>query len=269
MDGEKSDISITWGVILKSMKIIVSGCNGKMGKSVVELANKSQVHEIVAGIDKNTESDGLFPIYHSIENLGIEADVLIDFSHPSALNSILEYCIKNNIPAVICTTGLSENQIINLKEASKQIPIFYSRNMSLGINLLINLARKATEFLGENFDIEIVEKHHNQKIDAPSGTALMIAEEISENLEEKPQYIYDRTQNRNSRDKNEIGIHSIRAGSICGDHEVIFAGKNEIITISHHAQSREVFADGALRAAEFLINRDAGLYDMKDMISNK
>lgn len=266
---KKSGISISWDVILKDMKIIVSGCNGKMGKSVVELVSKSQEHEIVAGIDKNTESDGLFPIYHSIENLGIRADVLIDFSHPSALSSVLEYCKRNKIPAVICTTGLSENQITELKESSKQIPIFYSRNMSLGINLLINLARKATEFLGENFDIEIVEKHHNQKIDAPSGTALMIAEEISESLEEKPEYTYDRTQKRKSRNKNEIGIHSIRAGSICGDHEVIFAGKNEIVTISHHAQSREVFADGALRAAEFLINCDTGLYDMKDMISNK
>lgn len=252
------------------MKIIVSGCNGKMGKSVVKLVNKSSTHEIVAGIDKNTESEGLFPIYHSIENLGMSsADILIDLSHPSALRSILEYCKKNSIPAVICTTGFSKDQVSEIREASQQIPIFYSRNMSLGINLLINLVRKATKFLGGNFDIEIVEKHHNQKIDAPSGTALMIAEEISNSLKEKPEYVYDRTKCRKPRDKNEIGIHSIRAGSICGDHEVIFSGENEIVTISHHAQSREVFADGALKAAEFLITRDAGLYDMKDMISNE
>lgn len=251
------------------MKIVVSGCNGKMGNCVVELVKKSIAHEVAAGIDKNTNSDNSFPVYYSIEQLGIKADVIIDFSHPSALDPILGYCERTLTPAVICTTGLSDEQFGKIKETSEKVAIFYSRNMSLGINLVANLAKKSTKFLGKNFDIEIIEKHHNQKIDAPSGTALMIAEEISEVSEESPQYIFDRTSERKPRSKNEIGIHSVRGGSICGDHEIIFAGKNEVITISHHAQSREVFAEGALRAAEFLYNKPSGLYTMQDMLDSK
>lgn len=251
------------------MKIILYGCNGKMGKYISKVVNKSENIEIVAGVDRNNCENADFPIFTSLNKINLNADVLIDFSHPSALEGILEYCTKKEIPSVICTTGFSNSQIDKIKEHSKKIAIFYSQNMSLGINLLINLTKKATKFLGEDFNIEIIEKHHNQKIDAPSGTALMITNEISKCLPEKPQYIFDRSKLNTKRTKNEIGIHSVRAGSICGDHEVIFAGENEIVTISHHAQSRNVFAEGALKAAKFLMLKSPGLYTMQDMIACK
>ena len=248
------------------MKIILCGCNGKMGKYITQVAKNSKNIEIVAGIDKNNSENENFPVFTSLDKVNLNADILIDFSHPSALDGILEYCSKKEIPAVICTTGFSSLQIEKIKEYSKEIALFYSQNMSLGINLLINLTKKATEFLGTDFNIEIIEKHHNQKIDSPSGTALMIANEISECLPDKPLCIFDRSKSRAPRSKNEIGIHSIRAGNICGDHEVIFAGENEIITISHHAQSRNIFAEGAIKAAEFLMFKSPGLYTMQDMV---
>ncbi len=250
------------------MKIIICGCNGKMGKAVVEAAEKSEDSTIVAGVDISIDESKKFPVFESIEEINSFADVIIDFSHPSALLSVLKYSKKNKIPAVICTTGLSSIQIENIKETSHEIPIFYSRNMSLGINLLLELAKTATKVLGKAFDIEIIEKHHNQKIDAPSGTALMIAEEISETLDNDVKYVFDRTQKRLPRSQNEIGIHSVRGGSIPGDHEVIFAGKDEIITLSHHAGSRNIFALGALQAAKFTSLQVPGLYSMKDMIKN-
>ena len=247
------------------MKIVICGCNGKMGKALKNIIDKSENLILAAGIDKVLTGKEDFPAFKSIENLNTEADVLIDFSHPSALESILNYCENKNLPAVICTTGLDEIQVEKIKKASKKIPVFYSRNMSIGINLLITLAKKATEFLSEGFDIEIIEKHHNQKIDAPSGTALMIAEEISKKRP-KTNYVFDRTNTRNKRSKEEIGISCIRAGSICGDHEVIFAGENEIITISHHAQSRNIFASGSIKAAMFVTSKSPGFYTMEDMV---
>ena len=209
-----------------------------------------------------------FPIFSSINDVNIKADIIIDFSNPLALNSILEYSQNQKLPVVICTTGFSKEQVEKINEASKNIPVFYSGNMSLGINLLIELCQKATNVLGDSFDIEIIEKHHNQKIDAPSGTALMIANGISEHLDEKYEYKYNRTTSREKRKKNEIGIHSIRGGTITGDHEVIFAGKDEIITISHHAASRNIFANGAINAAKYILNKTPGLYKMKNLINN-
>ncbi len=249
------------------MKIIICGCNGKMGQAVIKAANKSQNCEIVAGIDILKEQN-LFPVFDSFDNFNLKADVLIDFSHPSLLPSLLNYCEKTGTPAVICTTGLSDDQIAKIKNTSKNVALFYSRNMSLGINVIIELSKKARKILNDDFDVEIIEKHHNQKIDAPSGTALMIAENIATTMANEPQFTYDRTINRKARGKSEIGIHSIRGGSIPGDHEVIFAGQDEIITISHHAGSRDIFANGAIKAAKFIIGKDAGLYSMQDMLKN-
>ena len=248
------------------MKIIICGCNGKMGNSLINLINKSSKHEIIAGVDKCGNSTHNFKVFSCIENINLKADVIIDFSHPSALCSILNYCKKNCIPSVICTTGLLPNHINEIKKASQIIPLFYSRNMSMGVNLIKSLACRAAEFLGENFDIEIIEKHHNQKIDAPSGTALMLAEEISK-VKEKTQLVFNRTNTRSSRSKNEIGISCVRAGNICGDHEIIFAGENEIVTLTHHAQSRDIFSAGALRAAEFILNKTPKIYTMDDLLS--
>ena len=251
------------------MKIIICGCNGKMGKAIAKATQSHDGCEIVAGVDKIIDFQASFPIYNSINNVKEKADVIIDFSHPSALSSILDYSKKANTPAVLCTTGFSDEQVEQIKSVSKSMPIFYSRNMSLGINLLIELAKKATEILEKDFDIEIIEKHHNQKIDAPSGTALMIAEEISQTCENRKNFVYDRSSTRKAREKSEIGIHSLRGGTIPGDHEVIFAGNKEIITISHHAESRDIFANGALKAAYFIKDKPAGFYTMKDVINNQ
>ena len=250
------------------MRIIICGCGGKMGKTVINTTKNYSDCEIVAGIDKQHQDNFEFPVFSNPSEITADADVIIDFSHPSMLSNLLDYSIKTHTPAVICTTGLSESQLEEIKEVSKTVPIFYSRNMSLGVNLLAELSRKAAEFLKSDFDVEIIEKHHNQKIDAPSGTALMLAEEISNAANEKPVYVFDRTQTRKSRSKDEIGIHCVRGGNICGDHEVIFAGNNEIITLSHHAGSREIFANGAIKAAFFLQHQKPGLYEMKDIIEN-
>lgn len=250
------------------MNIILCGCNGKMGQAIVNESQKFCNMNIVAGVDIKPDSSKSFPIFSSINDVNIKADIIIDFSNPLALNSILEYSQNQKLPVVICTTGFSKEQVEKINEASKNIPVFYSSNMSLGINLLIELCQKATNVLGDSFDIEIIEKHHNQKIDAPSGTALMIANGISEHLDEKYEYKYNRTTSREKRKKNEIGIHSIRGGTITGDHEVIFAGKDEIITISHHAASRNIFANGAINAAKYILNKTPGLYKMKNLINN-
>ena len=239
-----------------------------MGQAIVNESQKFCNMNIVAGVDINPDSSKSFPIFSSINDVNIKADIIIDFSNPLALNSILEYSQNQKLPVVICTTGFSKEQVEKINEASKNIPVFYSGNMSLGINLLIELCQKATNVLGDSFDIEIIEKHHNQKIDAPSGTALMIANGISEHLDEKYEYKYNRTTSREKRKKNEIGIHSIRGGTITGDHEVIFAGKDEIITISHHAASRNIFANGAINAAKYILNKTPGLYKMKNLINN-
>lgn len=247
-------------------KIILCGCNGKMGKAITAVVNERTDCEIVAGIDINTDNLSGYPVFGKLADVNVVADVIIDFSHPSLLSGILAYASDKKMPVILCTTGYSDAQVEELKKASSTIPVFYSGNMSLGINLLISLARKATAVLGESFDIEIVEKHHNQKLDAPSGTALMIANAISEERSLPSRYEFDRHSVRRKREKEEIGIHSIRGGNIVGEHEVIFAGHDEVVTISHTAQSKGVFAAGAVNAAVYIIGKDAGMYDMSDLI---
>lgn len=248
-------------------KIIMNGCNGKMGQVITKLVAHTEDCEIVCGIDINDSIKNTYPVYKSLADFDGKADVIIDFSHPSTLTSVLEYAKSTKTPAVICTTGLSAEQKAEMGGASGEVAIFFSANMSLGVNVLVDLVKKATKVLEENFDIEIIEKHHNQKIDAPSGTALTIADAIAETLSGEAEYVYDRHSVRKKRSKNEIGIHSMRGGSIVGEHSVIFAGQDEVIEIKHTATSKEVFAVGAVKAAKFLAGKPAGMYDMNDLIS--
>ncbi len=248
-------------------KIIMSGCNGKMGRYITKLVAETEDCEIVCGIDINDSVENTYPVYKSLTEFNQAADVIIDFSHPSTLTSVLEYARSTKTPAIICTTGLSAEQKAEIGAASGEVAIFFSANMSLGVNVLVDLVKKAAKVLEENFDIEIIEKHHNLKIDAPSGTALMIADAVEEVLTNETEYVYDRHSVRKKRSKNEIGIHSIRGGSIVGEHTVIFAGQDEIIELKHTATSKEVFAVGAVKAAKFLAGKPAGMYDMNDLIS--
>lgn len=248
-------------------RILLCGCCGKMGRVITRLVGERDDCLIVAGVDLQEDREtGAFPVYSSVDYVEETVDVIIDFSHPSLLSSLLAYAKEHRVPIVLCTTGYTAEQVEELKEASQQTAVFYSRNMSIGINLLIELSKKAAQVLGSDFDIEIVEEHHNQKIDAPSGTALMIADAIRDSLDSPVSYVYDRHSQRKKREKNEIGIHSIRGGTIVGEHEVIFAGNNEVIRLSHSAQSKEVFASGAVNAALFLAEKPAGLYDMSAMV---
>jgi 4-hydroxy-tetrahydrodipicolinate reductase len=249
------------------IKVILSGANGKMGQVISRLALENENVKIVAGKDINTEQKSDYPVFDNWNDVPT-ADVIIDFSHPSGLESLLEYVKKTNTPAVVATTGLSEKQLNDLREVSKNSAVFFSANMSLGVNLLIDLVTKATKVLEKNFDIEIIEKHHNQKIDSPSGTALAIANAIADTMEKPCEFVYDRHSVRKKRSKTEIGISSLRGGTIVGDHEVIFAGNDEVIEIKHHAASKEVFAVGSIRAAEFLAGKPAGFYNMTDLVNN-
>lgn len=245
--------------------IILCGANGKMGKVIRDIVAKRDDCRIAAGIDLNTVSDS-FPIYSSFDEIKEDADVIIDFSNPALLNDLLDFAVKKSMPVVIATTGYDESQKKQIEEASRKTSVFFTYNMSLGINLLANLAKKAVQVLGDGFDIEIIEKHHNQKIDAPSGTALMLADAICEELNKQMKYEYDRHSKREKRTKNEIGMHAVRGGTIVGEHEIMFAGRDEIITLSHSARSKEVFAVGAVNAALFLKDKPAGMYSMKEMI---
>ncbi len=247
-------------------KIILNGCNGKMGQVITRLAAEDEGLRIVAGFDILNNKENEYPVFTSPDDFDGEADVVIDFSHPDSLESILAFCRKRKLPIIVCTTGLSNSQKNIMEAASKEIPVFFSANMSLGINLLIDLAKKATALLGDNFDIEIIEKHHNQKIDAPSGTALAIADAISEDMVSEAEYVYDRHISRKKRKKSEIGIHAVRGGTIVGEHTVLFAGNDEVIEIKHSAASKEIFAVGALKAAKFMKNKNAGMYSMNDLI---
>lgn len=247
------------------MDILLCGAGGRMGAAVAAAAREAG-HLIVAGIDPNPAATSPFPIFAAPEEATVRADVIVDFSHHSALPGLLEYAEAHGVPAVICTTGHTAGETERLHRAAERIPLFYSRNMSLGINLLMALCRRAAAALGTDFDVEIVEKHHRNKLDAPSGTALMLAGAITEADSEPHPLVFDRTGRRTVRPRGEIGISSVRGGSIVGEHEVIFAGKDEVITLSHSAASREVFATGALRAAEFLIGKPAGLYSMDDLL---
>lgn len=249
------------------INIILCGCNGKMGQSIVEAVSRRNDCKIICGVDPYGENNYDFVTYKTFEEISDRYDVIIDFSNPAVIESLLKYATEKEVPAVICTTGLSAEQVDAVKAASEKTAIFYSGNMSLGVNLLIELAKQATKVLGNDFDIEVVEKHHNLKIDAPSGTALMIADGISEELEKEPQYVYDRHSYRKKRAENEIGIHAIRGGTIVGEHDVIFAGNNEVLTISHQAQSKSLFATGAVNGAVFLKTKKPGMYNMSDMLS--
>ena len=248
------------------IRIILSGCNGRMGHAVAAIAEQYDA-VIAAGVDRVIQPSASFPIYQNIAEYTEDADVIIDFSHVSALPSILNYAVEKQIPAILATTGYQPSDLAAVDEAAHHVPLFRSANMSVGINLLAMLTKKAASILGENYDIEIVEKHHNQKLDAPSGTALILADAASSAFSEGRQYVYDRHAVRKPRSKDEIGIHSIRGGTICGDHDVIFAGYNEVITLSHSVSSREVFASGALRAAQYMASvHENRLYTMADVL---
>lgn len=246
--------------------IAICGANGKMGKNIYECISTRDDCKVVGGIDIFTQQYADFPIVDEPAKLPVKPDVIIDFSNPASLDKLLEYCLSTGTAVVVASTGYSDEQIAQIKAAAQQIPVFFTFNMSLGINLLVSLAKKATEVLGNQFDIEIVEKHHNRKIDAPSGTAIMLANAINETLDNSMHYVYDRHSRRQKREKNEIGMHSIRGGTIVGEHDIIFAGHDEVITLSHSAGSRMVFAEGAVNAAVFLNGKGAGLYDMSQMV---
>ncbi|MCR1949675.1 4-hydroxy-tetrahydrodipicolinate reductase [Clostridium sp. DSM 100503] len=248
------------------IKILLNGCCGKMGKVIIEAAKNFPNIDIVAGIDKYPNNQLSFKIYTSTNDVDIDYDVLLDFSRPEALADILKLSLKNNKPAILCSTGYTDEELLLISEKSKVIPLFRSANMSLGVNLLNSLLRKVAPILYENYDIEIIEKHHNQKVDSPSGTALLLADTISNSIQINSNYVYGRS-GKSKREKNEIGIHAIRGGSIVGDHDVIFAGSGEIIELSHKAMSREVFAVGALKACEFMSNVNTPkLYNMDDIL---
>ena len=252
-------------------KMILSGCSGSMGKTVSCCAADRGDVEIVAGIDRNPSPEVPYPVFSDPLEIDAKADALIDFSNPALLSPLLEFGKKRGMPLVLCTTGYSGEQVSAVERASREIPIFYSRNMSMGINLLLELVKKAERVLGPDFDVEIVETHHNRKIDAPSGTALMIADAVSEASSSGSgmHYMYDRHSQRKKRGRDEIGIHSVRGGTVVGEHEVIFAGPHEVLTITHSAQSKEIFARGALNAAIFLTHQAAGLYSMADLIQQE
>jgi len=242
-----------------------------MGQAIVRAAESDTECRILAGIDINADSIApvcKFPVYQSISDVPGNADVIIDFSHHTALPSLLSYAKEKGTPIVVATTGHTEEERAIMADASKSIAVFSSGNMSIGINLLIELCKNAAATLGESFDVEIIEKHHNQKLDAPSGTAIMIADAIK-GERDNTEYVYDRHLVRKARDSSEIGIHSVRGGTIVGEHEVIFAGNNEMISLTHTATSREIFANGALRAGKYLVGKSAGMYNMSDLINGR
>lgn len=249
-------------------KVIISGCNGHMGRVVEEICSGDPEISIVAGFDILGDSNHDYPVYTSPSLFHGEADVVIDFSHPSALTPLLSFCFDQNVAAVLATTGYTKDQLSEIDEAAKSVPIFRSANMSLGINVVIELIKKAASIL-DGYDIEIVERHHNRKVDAPSGTAFMLAEAAASAVQYDAQYITDRSSTRQPRNRNEIGISAVRGGTIVGDHEVIFAGRDEVIELHHHAASREIFASGAVKAAKFLVNKTHGLYSMTDLVAEQ
>ena len=247
--------------------ILLHGCNGRMGQMIAGLLKEDSEARIVAGVDAYTGIENPFPVFSRISDCDVKADVVIDFSNAGAADALLDWCVSTKTPVVLCTTGLSPEQLERVEEAAKETAVLKSANMSVGINLLLKLLKEAAPTLAAaGFDIEIVEKHHNQKIDAPSGTALMLADAVSQVEPEEMHYMYDRHSQRKKREKNEIGIHSVRGGTIVGEHEVIFAGHHEVITLSHSAQSKEVFAAGAVNAAVFLSTQAPGLYSMPDLL---
>ncbi|SKA89166.1 dihydrodipicolinate reductase [Caloramator quimbayensis] len=249
------------------MRVLLHGCNGRMGQVLSRLISGMDDAKVVCGVDSNIDKIiNSYPVYPSLSEVKEEVDVLIDFSNHSCLDSILKFGLDRKVPLIICTTGFSPEEKQKMVESSKHIPILNSANMSLGVNLIISLVKQAAAVLYKDFDIEIVEKHHNQKLDSPSGTALSIADAINSSLDNKFEYKYGRYGKTEKRTKNEIGIHAVRGGAIVGEHDVIFAGGGEIVEISHSALSRDVFGYGAIRAAQFIIGKAPGFYSMKDVI---
>lgn len=248
-------------------RAIMHGCNGKMGQMIAGLIREDEDIELVAGIDVYDEGKNDFPVFSKISDCNVEADVIIDFCNPAAIDGLMDYCVEKQVPCVVCTTGLSKEQIQHIEDASKKVAILRSANMSLGINMLMKLLKEATAILAPaGFDIEIVEKHHNLKLDAPSGTALALGDSVNEVLNNEYEYVYDRSQRRQQRPKKEIGFSAVRGGTIVGEHDVIFAGTDEVVTFSHTAYSKAVFGKGAIQAAKFLNGKGAGLYDMSQVI---
>ena len=249
------------------IRVIMHGCNGKMGQTISGLIAADCEVELVAGIDAHDDGHNPYPVFKSIDACDVEADCIIDFSAAPAVDGLLDYCADRKVPCVLCTTGLSEAQLDKVAEVSGKVAILKSANMSLGINLLLKMLKEAAGVLAPaGFDIEIVEKHHNLKLDAPSGTALALADSINEELKGEYEYVYDRSSRREKRPVKEIGISAVRGGTIVGDHDVIFAGADEVITFSHTAYSKAVFGKGAVQAAKFLAGKPAGMYNMADVI---
>ncbi|MCR4924108.1 MAG: 4-hydroxy-tetrahydrodipicolinate reductase [Lachnospiraceae bacterium] len=249
------------------VEIIMHGCNGRMGQMITNILKDDLDINIVAGVDIAGEANSGYPVFRDIDDCDVKADCIIDFGSAKAVSKVIKYSVKNNIPLVECTTGLSDDQLEEIREASKKVAILKSANMSLGINVLQKVLKEISRVLYDSdFDVEIVEKHHRMKLDAPSGTALALADSVNEALDNKLEYVYDRSQVRQKRDGKELGISAVRGGTIVGDHDVIFAGQDEVITFSHRAYSRAVFAKGAIEAARFLKGKAAGFYTMSDVI---
>ena len=249
------------------VRVIMHGCNGRMGQVISNLIAQDEEVTLVAGVDAYDDGHNDYPVFKDITQCDVEADCLIDFSNASAVDKLLAYCAEKELPCVLCTTGLSEAQLENMKKTSEKVAILKSANMSVGINLLMKILKDNSAVLAKaGFDIEIVEKHHNQKLDAPSGTALALADSINDALDEKYDYVYDRSSRRAKRPEKEIGISAVRGGTIVGDHDVIFAGMDEVITLSHTAYSRAIFGKGAIQAAKYLAGKPAGMYDMSNVI---
>ena len=249
-------------------KMIMHGCNGRMGKVIIDLVKEDNDIEVVAGVDAFGDNNYDFPVYRSLNECSTEADVIVDFSNASAVDGLLDYCTAKNVPVVLCSTGLSEEQLKKVKEASTKVAVLKSANMSVGVNALIKVLKEVSPmFAAAGFDIEIVEKHHNQKLDSPSGTAIALADSINESLNNEMDYVYDRSTRREERPQKEIGISAVRGATIVGDHDVIFAGHDEVVTLSHRAYSRAIFGKGAIQAAKFLSGKQAGLYDMSDVLA--
>lgn len=249
------------------IKVLMHGCNGKMGQVVSRMVDETEGMELAAGVDRFLGRENPYPVFESVEACDVPVDVVIDFSNAGAVDELLDYCVEKSLPVVLCTTGLSDEQLKKVDECSEKIAVLKSANMSMGINLLLKLLKDAAKVLAPaGYDIELVEKHHNQKLDAPSGTALALADSINEAMGNEYEYVYDRSQVRKKRDAKEIGISAVRAGTIVGEHEVIFAGTDEVIEFKHTAYSRSVFAKGAVEAGKFLAGQPAGMYDMGDVI---
>lgn len=251
-------------------RIIMVGCNGKMGRYITDIVAKDSEAEIVAGVDPFDGIPNTYPVFANINEVNVEADAVIDFSNVSVVNSLLDYCAEKKLPLVLCTTGLTQEHLDKIEESSKKTAVLKSANMSLGVNMLLEMLQPITKILAPaGFDIEIVEKHHNQKLDAPSGTALALADSINEAMDNAYEYKYDRSQDMKKREKKELGISAVRGGNIVGEHEIIFAGQDEVIEIKHTAYSKALFANGAVEAAKFLAGKPAGRYDMRDVIRAK